>query len=443
MKGWVITLGELACTTHFFFWGSYSSTHSIKPITVHVLDSAQPGCPDGYKQYSSDAELLANCVWAWPKETTTTTKVCRVDVGTLENSPSGYYIDGVRAQCLEYTCTTDHGAIFVHTTSLGSLDAQTAQTEIVGDALCTPLYCIRPSTMVLYKKARDSPLLEGWEQSWISTTEETIHMKRRQSDPGRRKKRDSDTDIKKIMYLEEESLRFSHQTKMLCHIIKQLRTLFWLASGQEPTVLARDVLNRPNIVAEVKESLLLVWGCNTVTKWEPRPTKVCYEHLPITYYLEEKPGVEMSGYLETTTQEILRASSHAPCRTYYLGDSDSNLIRVYNGSKTRMNMTFPHIRLSPSSGNTTFNPPSWERETTEASNHKVIPITQTDMGTYNPEEETLGSMIHHLHNRDLMPMIIAGVTILMWMFVLAPIWKLKREVNEIRSRQDGLLYALK
>lgn len=175
-------------------------------------------------------------------------------------------------------------------------------------------------------------------------------MKRRQA----RKRRDTTEDIAKIMYLEEESMRLDHQTKMLCHIIKQLRTLFWLTSGPKPTIMARNLLGRNKIVAEMRENLLLVWGCNTVDTWHPILSSLCYEHMPVLYRITEVPDAERTGYLDITTQEIMRSSSVAPCRTHYLGD---------------INGTFPHLRQSPSSGNTSFNPPSWERETTEAANH--------------------------------------------------------------------------
>ena len=98
--------------------------------------------------------------------------------------------------------------------------------------LYAPQYCIRPSTMTLYKMLREIPKIQGWEHGYVRIAGELIYIKKKES----RVKRDTSEDIEKIMYLEEEALRLSHQTKMLCHIIKQLSTLFWLASGPEPTL---------------------------------------------------------------------------------------------------------------------------------------------------------------------------------------------------------------
>lgn len=148
----------------------------------------------------------------------------------------------------------------MHTTSLDALNTKEALTETIEDALCTPLYCIAPSKMTLYKAKKPLTCPPGWETSFLSTTGEIIHLKKRTN----RNKRDTSEDIEKITYLEEETARLTHRTDMLYHIIQQLRTLFWMASGVEPAVLGRRALNRQNIVAESRDSALLVWGCITV-----------------------------------------------------------------------------------------------------------------------------------------------------------------------------------
>lgn len=173
--------------------------------------------------------MLRLCQWKWPQETTTIHNVCKISTGTLENSASGYCVNRLKATCDDYTCKTDVGSIFIHTTSIATLDMKAASSKIETDALCTSDYCIVPSSMSLYKAERILPGIEGWYSGFVSTTGEVIYLKNNPkggSSQQSRSRIDTPEDIKKIMYLEEESLRLGHKTDMLCHIIQQLKTLF-------------------------------------------------------------------------------------------------------------------------------------------------------------------------------------------------------------------------
>lgn len=215
-----------------------------------------------------------------------------------------------------------------------------------------------------------------------------------------------------------------------------------MSTGAEPTILARKALQRNNIVAEAREAVLLVWGCNEADRWTPEPSSSCHEHPQVRYWVSKSDPVGTLGHLDPHTQEIIKSSSLAPCRTHYLKKGD-NLISVTNGSVTILNGTYPFLRLSPMSGDTLYNPPSWVRDTTEASNHKTQQLTYNDIGNYNPEEETLGSMIHHLHSRDSFYIFMLASVLLLWIFILAPIIKLRKDIRTLSSRQDGMLFALK
>lgn len=52
-------------------------------------------------------------------------------------------------------------------------------------------------------------------------------------------------------------------------------------------------------------------------------------------------------------------------------------------------------------------------------------------------------MMHHLHNRDSVYLAIGALALSMWILILAPLFKLKREVRDLRTRQEGLMYTLR
>lgn len=141
VRGWVITLYEYTCITHYFFWGSYSSTHSLSPLKKHLQEVTDPRCPEEYIQFSEEKDLIYTCTWAWPKEVATSQKACKITSGYLENSAGGYYVDGIKADCKEYTCYTDSGSTFLHTTSISTLDLDSAEVIIKDNAICTSTYC--------------------------------------------------------------------------------------------------------------------------------------------------------------------------------------------------------------------------------------------------------------------------------------------------------------
>ncbi|CAG5030423.1 unnamed protein product [Parnassius apollo] len=121
--------------------------------------------------------------------------------------------------------------------------------------------------MTLYKVSGLVAPIAGWDPGFTSVTGETMLFKWKKSTTHlyRRHTRDTAEDIQKIMYLEEETLRLAKDTKMLCHIITQLKTLFWMSSESAPTTLARQLLSKDNVVAEADGPILMVWGCNIET----------------------------------------------------------------------------------------------------------------------------------------------------------------------------------
>lgn len=182
---------------------------------------------------------------------------------------------------------------------------------------------------------------------FTSTTGETIYIRGKDKGPStNRVRRDTEEDIKKIMYLEEEAMRVGHMTDMLCHITQQLRTLFWMSSGTEPTILARKALQKSNIVAEARDRVLLVWGCNTVDRWDPVPTSVCYDWPTVSYWTKESPLENRTGHLDPHTHEIHARSTRSPCKTIYL-ERNGSLASLTNGSLTILNGSYPYLRLSP------------------------------------------------------------------------------------------------
>ncbi|CAG5057119.1 unnamed protein product [Parnassius apollo] len=241
VKGWVVVLQEFICTTHYFVWGSYSVTHNLIPVKINPVDSPDPGCPDGHFQYNNPQDLLSLCEWAWPSSVTTSKKVCRRSMGMMENSPGGYFIEGAKASCKDYTCWTDSGVLFVHTSALHQLEERSQTSKLITDALCTSSYCIDPSSMTLYKVQETAIPGEGWDSGFISITGEMVRLRwipPKTNPKPRRTQRDTSEDIQKIMYLEEETLRLSRDTRILCHIISQIKTLFWMSSSSAPTTLA-------------------------------------------------------------------------------------------------------------------------------------------------------------------------------------------------------------
>lgn len=221
-----------------------------------------------------------------------------------------------------------------------------------------------------------------------------------------------------------------------------MRTLFWMSSGAEPTILARRALKRSNIVAEVRGSVLLIWGCNTVDKWEPITSKFCHEYPLVSYWTQEDPTSVKTGHLDPHTQEIIALSPLSSCKTHFLYMSNT-LVSVYNGSVHVLNGTHPLLRITASSDSPSCSPPSWERETTAASNHRTPALTYDDLGGYKPEDETLGSMIHHLHNKDW-AFILIGISVTgIWCLILAPILRLRQHVRNLRTRVDMLTYTTK
>ncbi|CAG5030414.1 unnamed protein product [Parnassius apollo] len=98
------------------------------------------------------------------------------------------------------------------------------------------------------------------------------------------------------MYLEEETLRLAKDTKMLCHIITQLKTLFWMSSESAPTTLARQLLSKDNVVAEADGPILMVWGCNIVNRWEFVSSPLCHLHPKISYWISDDPSANHTGY---------------------------------------------------------------------------------------------------------------------------------------------------
>lgn len=382
-----------------------------------------------------EEELRAHCKWAWPQEQTTKIDVCKISSGTLENSPGGYFVDGVKAQCDDFTCVTTAGTLFLHSTSLTIINSWTTNTKIVTGGLCTPLYCINPSTMTLYKVAQNLPALPDWPTGYISVTGEHIYIKALYPNTtSSRGKRDTAEDIEKIMYLEEETIRLGHKTSMLCNLIKQLKTLFWMSSGAGPSTLARELLNTTLITAETRGSHLLVWRCKRVAEWSPANTSLCHYHPKVTYKIN-KTSIASEGYLNPHTNEIEKRSQLGPCKTHYIVHQN-NLTMLRNGSMSVVEDHHLVMKISSAGSMGAYTPPSWEGTMTQVVEHEAPPLTYDDLGDYNPAEETLGSLIGHIHVRDKTTLTIITILILMSLLIIYPIWKLKQEVILIKKHQE-------
>ncbi|CAG4957214.1 unnamed protein product [Parnassius apollo] len=146
-----------------------------------------------------------------------TKRVCQVSTGSLENSPGGYYVDGVKAECANYVCQTDTGLIFIHSSPLEQLEDRDQSYHIADHALCTNKFCIDPSSMFLYKAKQTVKSPAGWDATFVCTTGETltIQVLRQAESRSGLVKRDTSTAVRKIMYLEEETARLSLETKTL------------------------------------------------------------------------------------------------------------------------------------------------------------------------------------------------------------------------------------
>ncbi|CAG5057117.1 unnamed protein product [Parnassius apollo] len=241
------------------------------------------------------------------------------------------------------------------------------------------------------------------------------------------------------MYLEEETLRLSRDTRMLCHIISQIKTLFWMSSSSAPTTLARQLLDKDNLVADADGPVLMVWGCNMVDKWEFIPSPLCHQHPKVRFWISEDTSRNHTGYYDPATEEILSQSPVVPCRPRYVGYR-GGVASVQNGSVTMLNTSLPHLSISPLRSNYTFNPPSWERDTTAASNHAPLPVTYEDVGGY---VESLGYMIHHIHKKDITYLIIIVTISGVWILFLSPLYRMRRDLREAQRKIDTLLYLMK
>ncbi|UHM27506.1 MAG: hypothetical protein QKV08_gp4 [Sanya nyamivirus 1] len=319
--GWRIRAVEVTCTSHYFFWGSYTSSltyHRPREVDFPDMSLGIVCPPESYRFVHEDRLQEDLCKFTWPTSRETTTLVCYVEKATLLSFEGVTTVDGIPVRkCSDNTCQISSSEMFYH--SKGSIPNDTERViHYAGKASCNSQLCVIPSLKEVYPILQVSKTLPNGSFHYRSLSGTNVWVDK----PGQAEAKGEGeapiadaTILAKIASLDVSVEALEKEVSHICHGLKTLYSSILALSRSAPSTAAALYLNRTDLHAVYVSGHLLVWPCVEVDEWKIRPTSECTAYIPIDFNTLRG---SMSGYLDTSSNRVYLSSPAADCGSQYL-----------------------------------------------------------------------------------------------------------------------------
>ena len=354
-----VKIEQKQCKTYVSFVGAKitdKASHIVKvnsKIAKHII--TQNTCIEGSDNVVVHPMINDyRCEYSYLKHLTTTTNSCHHFEGTIFVDHKYNLISGIAnmAKCVyerEFCATSDGTYVMWKRQPEAEqefVNVGTYNATLIGAHLAIP-----ELAMTLKVPGEVIPRILN-RQVWDKDDLRIQRIDEEQSQV----KLTSDSDIqadvdRKLQYIMDVLNSPRANQKFNCDIHKEMERLKWTLINVNPTIAARTLLKKTEIVATATESYLMVYPCSEVYQVTPRSEEDCWVDTPVKYRLNEQ-SEEESGFVNEQGV-LLKESLLKKCRdTHKYLQLNNSLYRVSknNWDPVHQNVVKDLILISKAEG---------------------------------------------------------------------------------------------
>lgn len=319
-SGHWIGLYKATCTTHYFFWGSYTKDDWHGPVPIIPSQRAevkQGGCPSTTNPVPLLHHIDPPCTYTWPTETVTETLYC-VTRPTTVRKLYGQPITSDE-EPLDQSTINNNGALTISGAAVyweqDIIDPEQREEKYTGTALLQDHQLIIESLQegftLISEPTTDGPYevwktVEGYEVRILQKSKRSKRQIYPETIQG-----EVTSKLQYESYVMDKYLQKFQQTCYKQYLTTQSLDMIYRDNADE---YARALLNETDITAAVAGEYLLVWPCKRPDSWYPMINEgnTCTQDVPICYTSD---GHNYTGYYRIQTGRISNHTTIMECNS--------------------------------------------------------------------------------------------------------------------------------